>query len=303
MKPVAPADLSAQHTLRASLIARLQPTLALAKDYLARRRRTMIVLATILFVGGFAWSLYAAQISLAAIAWHWLLASVLLGFAGVVLNGLELSLCAMAIGKRFPPIEATRLSSVGILSNLLPIPASALVRGGGLVAKGASVVESGRILLYVGLLRLTVAGAITGVALTSFPLVGGSLLGSAVLFALIARSGGFRVATGLLVLRVAMLGVVTVRLLLCFWALGAVADLYDAALHAIAPVVGSVVGLVPGGIGVSETIGAGLAMIVSQSPAVAFAALALNRLGGYLCSFLTLALFEAADLVRKARTA
>ena len=42
--------------------------------------------------------------------------------------------------------------------------------------------------------------------------------------------------------------VVTVRLLLCFWALGAAANLFDAALHAIAPVVGSAVGLVPGGI-------------------------------------------------------
>jgi hypothetical protein len=303
MKPLSPSDLRAQKPRRATLIERLHPTLALAKDVLARRRRTLLALATILFVGGFAWSLDVAQISLAAIAWVWLLASVILGFAGVALNGLELSLCAVAIGKRFPPIEAIRLSSVGILSNLLPIPASALVRGGGLVARGASVVDSGRILLYVGLLRLTVAGGITGLALTSFPLVGGSLLASLGLFALIVRSGGLQVATGLLVLRVAMLGVVTVRLLLCFWALGATANLYDAALHAIAPVVGSVVGLVPGGIGVSETIGAGLAMIVSQSPAVAFAALALNRLGGYLCSFLTLALFEAANLVRQRRTA
>ncbi|MEL7690094.1 hypothetical protein [Citromicrobium bathyomarinum] len=303
MMPLDPSDLQAQKPRRATLIERLHPTLALAKDFLARRRRALLGIATILFVGGFAWSLDAAQIGLAAIAWVWLLASVFLGFAGVVLNGLELGLCAAAVGKRFPPIEAIRLSSVGILSNLLPIPASALVRGGGLVARGASVVESGRILLYVGLLRFTVAGAFTGVALTSFPLVGGSLLASAALFALIVRSGGFRVATGLLGLRVAMLGVVAVRLLLCFWALGASADLYDAALHAIAPVVGSVVGLVPGGIGVSETIGAGLAMIVRQSPAVAFAALALNRLGGYLCSFITLALFEAADLVRQRRPA
>ena len=303
MKPVAPSDLSAHDSLRGSLIARLYPTLALAEDFLARRRRTMLVLATILFVGGFVWSLRAAEISLAGIAWHWLLASVALGFAGVVLNGFELSLCAAAVGKRFAAVEAIRLSSVGILSNLLPIPASALVRGGGLVAKGASIVESGRILLFVGLLRLAVAGAITGVALASLPLIAGSLLASAVLCVLIARMGGMRAATGLLALRIAMLGVVTVRLLLCFWALGAAANLFDAALHAIAPVVGSAVGLVPGGIGVAETIGAGLAMLVSQSPAMAFAALALNRLGGYLCAFLSLALFEARDLVRKRQAA
>lgn len=303
MKPIAPSDLSGQKSMRASLIERLHPALGLAKDFLARRRRMLLALAMILFVGGFAWSLDAAQIRLAGIAWHWLLASILLGFAGVVLNGFELSLCASAVGKRFAPIEAIRLSSVGILSNLLPIPASALVRGGGLVAKGASIAESGRILLFVGLLRLAVAGVITGVALASLSLVFGSVLAGTILFALIARSGGLQAATGLLALRTAMLAVVTVRLLLCFWALGFAADLYDAALHAIAPVVGSAVGLVPGGIGVSETIGAGLAVIASQSPAMAFAALALNRLGGYLCAFLTLALFEAGDLVRKRQRA
>ncbi len=303
MKPVAPSDLMQTKATRAALVARLHPTLLLAKDFFARRRRLMLALATILFVGGFAWSLDAAQIGLGAIAWHWLLASVALGFAGIVLNGLELSLCASAVGKRFPVVEATRLSSVGILSNLLPIPASALVRGGGLIAKGASLAASGRILLLVGLLRLAVAGAITGVALASLPLVGGSLLASAVLFALTARSGGTASAMGLLALRIAMLGVVTLRLLLCFWALGAAANLYDAALHAIAPVVGSAVGLVPGGIGVSEAIGAGLAMAVAQSPAMAFAALACNRLGGYLCAFVTVALFEARAIWRKGATA
>lgn len=276
---------------------------ALAKDFLARRRRILLALATILFAGGFAWSLSAANIGLGGIAWLWLVASVLLGFAGIVLNGLELSLCASSVGKRFAPLEATRVSSLGMLSNLLPIPASALVRGGGLIAKGASIAESGRILLYVGLLRLAVAGAITGAALLSMPVVAASVLASVILVALIARSGGIGPAIGLLLLRVAMLGVVTVRLLLCFWALGAAAGLYDAALHAIAPVVGSAVGLVPGGIGVSESIGAALAMVVSQSPAIAFAALAFNRLGGYLCAFLTVAAYEGREIVRKGHSA
>ena len=303
MKHFAPPDHSVPEQVRASLVARLLPTYVGAKGFFARHRRAILVLATILFVGGFAWSLDATGIGLAGIAWHWLAASVLLGFAGIVLNGLELSLSAAVIGKRFPAIEATRLSSIGMLSNLLPIPASALVRGGGLVAKGASLAESGRILLYVGLLRLAVAGAITGAALWAGPIMAGALVASAVLVALIARAGGMPAALGLLALRVAMLGFVTVRLLLCFWALDADAILYNAALHAIAPVVGSAVGLVPGGLGVSEAIGAGLAMIVSQSPAIAFAALALNRLGGYLCAFLTVALFEVRGFARKDRSA
>lgn len=303
MKPIAPSELAPARAGGAALIARLHPTWVLTKDFVARRRRLMLALATILFVGGFVWSLDAAQIDLARIAWQWLLASILFGFVGVALAGFELSLCASAVGKRFPIAEATRLSSVGMLSNLLPIPASALVRGGGLVAKGASIAESGRILLYVGLLRLAVAGVITGLALKSLPIVSGSVLASAALFALIARSGGLVAAIGLLVLRIAMLGLVTLRLLLCFWALGAHAVLYDAALHAIAPVVGSAVGLIPGGIGVSEAIGAGLAMAVAQSPAMAFAALACNRLGGYLCAFASVALFELRAMLRKGAVA
>ena len=130
----------------------------------------MLALAGVLFVGGFAWALASADIAFSTIAWNWVGGAIALGFAGVVLNGLELSVSAKAIGRRFPAGEAIHLSSVGILSNLLPVPASALVRGAALVARGATLAQSGRILLYVGLLRLAVAGAITGAALLGGPL-------------------------------------------------------------------------------------------------------------------------------------
>ena len=186
---------------------------------------------------------------------------------------------------------------MGILSNLLPIPASALVRGGALMATGATLAQSGRILLYVGLLRVSVAGAITGLALISgpfgWPVVAGSCLASAILFALIAQLGGIISALRLLGLRIAMLAGIAMQLWFCFHALGTDAGLSDAALQSIAPVVGSAVGIVPGGLGVSEAIGAALALLVNGSSAMAFAALALNRLVGYACAGLTVLAFQA----------
>ena len=106
------------------------------------------------------------------------------------------------------------------------------------------------------------------------------------------RTGGLACAAGLLALRIGMLGIVALQLLLCFRALGADAVLADAALHAIAPVVGSAVGIVPGGLGVSEAIGAALALLASASPAMAFAALALNRIAGYACALATVLGFQ-----------
>ncbi|NCP18298.1 MAG: hypothetical protein GW855_03960 [Erythrobacter sp.] len=303
MKPVAPADLTSAAGTRSPLIARLLPKLAMVRDALSRRRRSMLTLATILFVGGLAWAFRSAGIAIADLAWRWLLAAGALGMVGVILNGVELSWCARALGKRVPAGEAIQLSSMGILSNLLPIPGSVLVRGGALVARGAGMAESGRVLLFVGLLRLAVAGAITGIALLpltlGIPVIAGSLVATMVLFALIARIGGVANALMLLALRMGMLATVAVQLLLCFRALGVDAVLRDSALQAIAPVVGSAVGIVPGGLGVSEAIGAALAVLISASPALAFAALALNRMAGYACAFLTVLGFQARDLAAR----
>ncbi len=285
------------------VIARLLPAFAWVREAAGRHRRFMLALASVVFVGGLAWALRSTGIDAATFEWSWLLGAIVLGFGGVILNGLELSACGGAVRSRVPPGEAIHLSSVGILSNLLPIPASALVRGGALVARGASIAQSGRILLYAGLLRLSIAGLFTGAALLTgplgWPIVIASLLASVALFALIAHVGGAGHAAILLALRVGMLGIVAAQLMLCFWALGANATIVDAALHAIAPVVGSAVGIVPGGLGVSEAIGAALAIAASGSPALAFAALALTRMAGYACAFLTVMVFQLRGLMRR----
>jgi len=300
MLPVPPSQFEA--TRLPAPVARMLPAFAWLRQAAGRRRRLMLVLASVLFVGGLAWALHSTGIDPVDFQWSWLALAVVLGFGGVILNGIELSACGHAIGSRVPAGEAIHLSSVGILSNLLPIPASALVRGGALVAKGATLAQSGQILLYVGLLRLSIAGLFTGVALVSgplgWPIVGASLLASAALFALIARVGGVMHAAVLVMLRVGMLALVAGQVMLSFRALGASASIVDAALPAIAPVVGSAVGIVPGGLGVSEAIGAALAVAASGSPALVFAALALTRLAGYTCAFITVMVFQLRDLLR-----
>ncbi len=297
MKPLASSDFVADRGIAGRVAARLVPAVRATRGFFARRRKLAMAIASILFVGGLAWAVDSAGIALARIEGQWLVAALALGFVGVILNGFELSRCAGALGKKIPAPEAINLSSVGILSNLLPIPASALVRGGALMATGATLAQSGRILLYVGLLRVSVAGAITGLALISgpfgWPVVAGSCLASAILFALIAQLGGIISALRLLGLRIAMLAGIAMQLWFCFHALGTDAGLSDAALQSIAPVVGSAVGIVPGGLGVSEAIGAALALLVNGSSAMAFAALALNRLVGYACAGLTVLAFQA----------
>ena len=297
MKPLASSDFVADRGIAGRVAARLVPAVRATRGFFARRRKLAMAIASILFVGGLAWAVDSAGIALARIEGQWLVAALALGFVGVILNGFELSRCAGALGKKVPAPEAINLSSVGILSNLLPIPASALVRGGALMATGATLAQSGRILLYVGLLRVSVAGAITGLALISgpfgWPVVAGSCLASAILFALIAQLGGIISALRLLGLRIAMLAGIAMQLWFCFHALGTDAGLSDAALQSIAPVVGSAVGIVPGGLGVSEAIGAALALLVNGSSAMAFAALALNRLVGYACAGLTVLAFQA----------
>ncbi len=131
---------------------------------------------------------------------------------------------------------------------------------------------------------LKAAGAIL---IASAPLAGWALLGGGVLVSgtalhQIARLGGIANMALTLLHRTAGLGLAALRLWLSFAVVGAALPLTETFPYVLAAIAGSASSLVPGGLGVSEALGALMASAVHSAPQAAFLAVAVNRVTQFL---------------------
>lgn len=274
--------------------ARSEPSvlgrLADIRAWSLRHRRIIVIIAAGAFLAGMA-------ISVAELAPAWervrLWPLVVICLVGVpismVLNAVELQLCARAVDRRMELGRALLVTSTGTISNLLPVPASVAIRGGALVASGAGLREAGVILAVAGLMWLAMAIAVTGLSLAFTTWVGVvtlavGTLGTVGLALWINRRSGAGIALGFVLIRASLLGVLILRLWLAFLAIGVPVSLLDAAYYAVAGIAGTVATVVPAGLGVSEGFAALMASAIGDSPSGAFLALGVNRvLGLVIC--------------------
>ena len=267
----------------------------------AAAHRTPIVSAAILvFVGLLA--VFAAQLGLrfADLRGDAVVLAFLTVPFGMALNALELRLCVRATGRDLPFGAAFLHSSVATLANILPLPAGLAWRAKVIADGGAGAVTIGRILLLAGLLWIALSTLCVALALlvgahgaTGLALLALAAVASLAVAGIIAWTATPLVAAGFVAVRVAAIAVVVLRIDLCLLAIGVEVPMVEAAIFALAGVVGNAVGFVPAGIGVAEGVAALLATLVTVAPAAAFVALALSRLLCWAACLAPLALFAA----------
>jgi len=243
----------------------------------------------LLLVGGALWSwrvldLDAAQLSPGLLV----LNLVVLSPLNLLIAAITLRITARALDRDIGTAESLRVVAAANVAELLPLPGGAMVRGAALVKAGAGVVESARIVTLTAMLTLAMSVAVSAAALAVLGVRAGSwlaILGAALsvgLLALFARTMTRAILTGMIAVRLATIALSVVRLSVSFAILGVGVGLGEAAVYTAATSLGSTVAIVPAGFGVNEAIAAGLATLVSASPAAAFLAVALNRALGLL---------------------
>jgi hypothetical protein len=262
----------------------------------ARREwRGFLILAVLLFLAGSALSVQKMGLAWSDLNWTATALALVLVAPAIWFNAVELQLCAQAAGKSIEPGSALYYSNVATLSNLLPLPASLIVRGGALMDRGASLAESSRIVLAAGAIWLAMAGAISAAAI--LPGLAGPIAGLIGLVAVgciafwIARRSSAQVALGFVGVRLLLLALMIARLYFCFEMVGVFVMPLEVAVYTVASVLGSAAGVLPAGLGVSEGIAAALAVLVGAQAAAAFLAMGLNRLLGLIGSGLVVLWF------------
>ncbi|MHC4879432.1 MAG: hypothetical protein ACYTGL_23505 [Planctomycetota bacterium] len=179
---------------------------------------------------------------------------------------------------------AAEVSVIGTAANLLPLPGGVLTRVGTLHAMGMSVRESLNATAWIAV-AWTAASAFCsgfGLALSGAPVCGSIcvLAGCvAVLFAFTQIARISSVSVGMVVLSVQLLHVAnaSVRIWLCLESLGYSATATQVMSLTITTVAGSVVGVVPSGLGVREGAAAALSSLIDVPVALGFLSAAVNR--------------------------
>jgi hypothetical protein len=176
-------------------------------------------------------------------------------------------------------------------ASILPIPGGAAVRTVALSNGGKAYGAAIRITVLVGLSWVGVAAAIAcgGFLLMSmihFAVIAAAISLTALTIALVPLRTGQRAGVsqilGLLTTQFLLAAVGGTRLALCFEALGKPLQIEQAMVLILAPVVSAIIGVAPGGLGLTELTAAGLAALIGVPAAVAFIAAALNRLTGLI---------------------
>jgi hypothetical protein len=256
-------------------------------EVLARWRRPVLLAAMVLFLAGSVWSFVGLGLSLDELDLTALIVLLIpMGLVMIVYSAVALCLLARTAGVRLGMGQAMRATAQAQLAEALPIPGGAIVRAATLVNAGASAKTSAGLVVSTALLWIALAAVAAGFIL--LPLSVGWLLvaagGGIVAASLIHlnRLGGAANAVLTLLHRTIGLALAAVRLWLSFAVVKAAIPLVDTFPYVLAAITGSASSLVPGGLGVSEALGALMAQAIHASPAAAFLALAINRATQFL---------------------
>jgi len=254
---------------------------------LAHHRRPLVVAAAVLFAVGLGWSFQSLELGWNTISYGPILVLFFaLAPASLALGAVSLQLTARVLDKRMGFRDAFMASAIARVAEILPIPGGAMARGGALVRAGAGVGESAWIVTLTALLTLSMAAAFAGLSLLvlgrgiGYAIMVVALAGLVVSAGWLATKTSLKLTIAMVSLRVLILAISAFRMIAAFAVIGFALSSVNAALFVICASIGGAIAVVPAGLGVSETVAAGLAYLVEVPPAAAFLAVAINRIVG-----------------------
>ncbi|WP_262689425.1 hypothetical protein [Kordiimonas aestuarii] len=264
-------------------------------------RRVAMVLASVLFLGGFYISAQEINGDVAVHSWPALaLVCLVIVPALILLNGAEMKLAAAMVGVSIGFWRALGISVQASAANMLPLPAGPMLRVGAVMTRGASLARGSLsvllpafVWLAIGLLISAAAGYGVGAhkAASALLLLGA---GVAVLVAIMAvRTGVEGKALSVLVVIKFVTGLLdALALYILFQVIGVAASVLQTGMLAASAPLGAAVAVVPGGLGVRELASSGLGVMAGLSAASAFLVPSLLRLA-FLLVLMPLALVFA----------
>lgn len=266
-----------------------------------RLRLPATILGAVLLVGGSAWSVVRLNLTWSEVRTAPLLANLLVVQPMLLaVASFTLGLSARVLGTRIGFRHGLNTVSYAAFAETLPLPGGAMVRGAALMGSGASLGQAAGIVTLTAVLTLALLIALSAGALAllgtseAWAVLALALAALAVTLGLIWQRAGTVLSLSVLGIRVVTAAIGAVSIYTALAALGQPAGLLEAVLLTVSASLGAAVAIVPAGVGISESIAAGLAALTTVAPEAAFLAVALHRALGLIASLCIIGLFRAA---------
>lgn len=253
------------------------------------RSPLMAVLAVSFFAGGIILSLRAQPDLLSSANSCFLVFLIPLNLLSILLGAFETRQIARTLGTRISIVEGGRLTVLGSVANMLPVPGAMIVRVAGFRAAGIPLRAATEATVLAGIIWLGLSLVAAGAYLvTPAPVWGLAFLYSGPVLILLGGSGLARSGAHpleivrLLFIRALMIIVAALSLGLSLAAIGEGASIGTSLVLASSGPIASAVGLAPGGFGLREGVAAALAAAMSLPASAGFLAASLCRIAEML---------------------
>lgn len=260
-----------------------------------RVQRFLLAVVVPLFVAAGVWAYVSTDFEWSDIQLLPLLGAFLIAVPlTAVVNGWEYATSARLVGEHVDLLSAMRITVVATALNYLPGHGGALFRVQTLQRRGADYRQSGAATLVMALVWIAIAAIASGILLYEraptpemwvVTALGVGAMGLAGLILLVERrDAGDRMRWAGLVAGVegTSIAVTALRLYLVMYAASVPTSLSAALVLTLAVVLGSVAGLMPGGLGIREVLAGAFAPLVGLSPALGFLVIGIDRVLGLL---------------------
>lgn len=221
-------------------------------------------------------------------------------------NALEYWIVGRWVGVPVQPVRAFRVTVLASVGNLAPLPGAALIRGRELFSQGADAGGIARSLTLIGMTWLVLSMLALGVAVATrgnislgLFLAGVSMVGVVPMAMLLSNfENGIVALSHSILVETVSVAVHAGRLYTVFKAFGVEISIVQAFGFPVAAAVASVVGVLPGGLGLSELLAGGVAPFVGLDPALGVLATVADRIIGLAVLGLISALLIFAAMIQ-----
>lgn len=250
-------------------------------------RRGLLVFAALILVAGLYLSIRYQPGLLDRLDWQPALILFVLGVPLIILlSSLEFAVMVRILGRRTSLATAFEVTVIGAAANLLPIPGGAVTRITALKLAGAGLRESATTMVMMTIMWVGVALMVSGGAAihlgSELPGAVGLVVGfGAVALAFFftgSPAATFSATLASLLLKVGLVMADGARIYLALSALGIDVVPAQALVLVVAGALGSVVSIMPAGLGVREGLAALLAPLAGLAASAGFLAAALSRI-------------------------
>lgn len=236
-----------------------------------------LTLGTLLLAFVAAWKL---DLSLNSSSWIPLAAALMVSLASPVLPALEYQIGLRLIGQDSSWSMALRVSVYGSLANALPLPGGVAVKLKAMTEQGAPIKRAVKVSVLAGLIWVSLSAFALGVAIPqlsiSLVIVGGMLL-FLTLGVSVVRRLPFAPTTHLFGVEFLFIVFAAIRFFFVMAAIGVSVEALEAVGLAASGPIASALGLVPGALGVFESLSAGIAVLIGVPAAAGFLAAVILR--------------------------